>query len=526
MFLLVLVSVISIFFNLIPMTKIVTDQMTFAMAMTSNSTKANIASLISSSGDDDAYDWQEDSDDQQQASHLTKNDSFSSTSSRAIDLSLLSLPDNRHSVNWWSSYANKIARHFVAWDHNLNNIQNKDDKTMASSPYSHYGWCILEKPNEPTHFWRLQEPGERAIGLIYIKLYKASSSTCEGISINIAHNVASRITTNEIQRQPNNITVSIATSTQTSIAPNTSPPEVPPCIHYNRHEFADMNAHSRQHRSYPNLLWTFVRDPYSRSLSHIYHFDISRKQSIEPTVDNIISKLEIYKSFQTMYLLPYEIKNNNLFQIRKRKVPTTASRFAPPSVQQVEHAVNRIQNDIIKYYDFIGITERMNESLATMILLWKLNVADVIVLSAKRSGGYDDGGYKGRCTQIQKPSSDITTSTILQDYVRNGNFSNYNADMLLYDAVNRSLDLTIEKVGGNAKVQSVVKLIEELQSVAETQCQREAVFPCSENGKIQKEKAKESCYVQDAGCGHQCVTKVLSEYIANHPTPQIFTPSS
>ena len=49
----------------------------------------------------------------------------------------------------------------------------------------------------------------------------------------------------------------------------------------------------------------------------------------------------------------------------------------------------------------------MNESLAAMILLWKLNVADVIVLSAKRSGGYDDGGYKGKCTKIQKPSRDV-----------------------------------------------------------------------------------------------------------------------
>ena len=54
-------------------------------------------------------------------------------------------------------------------------------------------WCILEEPNNPTP-WFLDN-GKPAQGLIYIKLYKASSSTLEGITWSIATNVARRLHT-------------------------------------------------------------------------------------------------------------------------------------------------------------------------------------------------------------------------------------------------------------------------------------------------------------------------------------------
>ena len=86
-----------------------------------------------------------------------------------------------------------------------------------------------------------------------------------------------------------------------------------------------------------------------------------------------------------------------------------------------------------------------------------------------------------------------------------------------------SLDLTINKLG-KSNVERIVSIIEELQTVAESKCQQQAIFPCSSDGTNQKWKAKDSCYVQDAGCGHECVTQALDEYISNHPTPLIFIP--
>ena len=447
-----------------------------------------------------------------------------------------------HNVEgWWSNYTSKIARAFVPWNHNHPGIigtNNNDDDP--------YGWCIPEKVNQPTHKWRLQESPEGkeiAIGILYVKLYKASSSTCEGISINIAHNVAKRI--------------------KGDVYSNTHTQEpTPPCIHYNRHVFADLNGHSRSYRSYPNsLLWTFVRNPYKRSLSHIYHFDVSREKSFSSseqiTPRAIIAKLEDYKNFQTNYLLPYGgVKDKDELWKSKRNNNNNKAKKAA-SMRQVENVADKLQNDIINYYDFIGVTERMNESLAVMILLWKLHVKDVIVLDAKRSGGYDDGGHQNTCIKIQKPSKNITSSSIIEQYVHgngggarsklgissgsdendgDGNnkranngkssslsFSDFNADILLHDAVNMSLDLTINKLG-KSNVERIVSLIEELQTVAESKCQQQAIFPCSPDGTIQKLKAKDSCYVQDAGCGHECVTQALDEYISNHPTPLIFIP--
>ena len=174
-----------------------------------------------------------------------------------------------------------------------------------------------------------------------------------------------------------------------------------------------------------------------------------------------------------------------------------------------------IEKHIIDHYDFIGITERMDESLAVMTLLWDLDASDVIVLSSKRSGGYDAGGGTGnqkrqrerKCTKIQK----ATRTRAIDAFFGSRAYQDGNADLLLYYAVNQSLDLTIQDIG-ETKVEQRVKQIQQLQKIAEAKCLDSAYFPCSANGTLQLELASQSCYVQDAGCGHQCVHEELRRY--------------
>jgi hypothetical protein len=167
-----------------------------------------------------------------------------------------------------------------------------------------------------------------------------------------------------------------------------------------------------------------------------------------------------------------------------------------------------MKTNIFDEYDFIGVTERFAESLATMVLLWDLEPTDVIVLSAKQAGGYDDAGDTGRCSKILRPPR--TPSPAVHDYLSNEHAVD-NADFLLWEAANESLDRTIQQLGKD-RVQKVVDEIRNLQTLAEQYCGRKAHFPCNSRGQKQLQLAAKSCYVQDAGCGYKCVYKIMAQY--------------
>jgi hypothetical protein len=138
--------------------------------------------------------------------------------------------------------------------------------------------------------------------------------------------------------------------------------------------------------------------------------------------------------------------------------------------------------------------------------LFDLDDKDMIVLSAKTSGGYDDGEYK-KCFLIQKP---FTTPEV-DEYLAT-DFKVNNADYLMYAAANRSLDLTIDALG-RKRVEESVRKHRVLQKLAEEQCLAQAVFPCSSaNGTKNGRLSKLDCYGQDSGCAYPCVDRVIQEY--------------
>jgi hypothetical protein len=53
-------------------------------------------------------------------------------------------------------------------------------------------------------------------------------------------------------------------------------------------------------------------------------------------------------------------------------------------------------------YQFIAITERMDESLVVHKLLPGFDDSAMVVLSSKKVGGFDDGLSKGTCHAFQK----------------------------------------------------------------------------------------------------------------------------
>jgi hypothetical protein len=357
---------------------------------------------------------------------------------------------------WWSNYAETLSRVY--------------------QPRPNSTWCIPE--TTPTHEWRLNEQNE-AVGLIYIKTYKASSSTAEGVSLSIAHNVGKRLP-----------------STWDDSSQRKKPASA--CIHYNRHVFQDIGGlQYRASSRAVSLIWTMVRHPIERDLSSFYFFEVSRKVNVTVTDQLILDKFRSYKGFQTSYLLPWQTN------------PWGAGKELLVKADQGKRSqvLEWMSTKIFDEYDFIGITERFDESLAVMVLLWDLETTDVIVLSAKQAGGYDDAGHTGRCSKIIRPEP---PSPAVKEYWSHEHAVD-NADFLLWDAANLSLDRTIQQLGVE-RVGKVVEEIQNLRKLAEYWCAHKAYFPCNSRGQKQLKLSEKSCYVQDAGCGYSCVDKIMTKY--------------
>mmetsp|Transcript_61709 Transcript_61709/g.177659 ORF Transcript_61709/g.177659 Transcript_61709/m.177659 type:complete len:460 (+) Transcript_61709:156-1535(+) len=312
-------------------------------------------------------------------------------------------------------------------------------------------------------------PGESELklgyGLVFIKVFKAASSTLRGVNRAISHHMAKRL----FDGQNDNLTITS-------------------CRHDDDHSSArNLNDMVRDE----SFLWSFIRNPRSRDLSQFYHFSVTR-MGRDPYSDDAVKSIKRSKNAQTKFMLH-----------GKR----------PPSWNS-PNITSFLRREIMEKFDFIGVTERMTESLAVLTLLWDLDPTDVIVLGAKQATGdaYDDGKYKSTCFKlVPAPKKDSDIPPKMAQYLNSPNHTEGNLDFLLYAAVNRTLDNTIHKLGPE-RVRERGDLISKLQSMAEKECQEKAVFPCSSDGVRQRARAKWSCYVNDSGCGHKCVDAVLSQY--------------
>jgi hypothetical protein len=267
--------------------------------------------------------------------------------------------------------------------------------------------------------------------------------------------------------------------------------------------------HSYRQREGYSLLWTLVRQPRKRDLSQVFFFLVSRGNMSSNNTNKLINGIQKNRNKQMKYLIGTSSERSKQQQEQQ-----------PQNNTNTEVASKQIKSLIIDQYDFIGVTERLPESLAVMTLLWNLHPTDVIVLSTKKSlpknedannNGvvYDDGGGKHICKKILSPPIHPT----VRKYLNSKSYINKQTDYLLYYAVNESLDRTIQVLGPTI-VQERMILISKLQRLAEIHCQHDerTIFPCSSDGIYQGELSSKSCYVQDAGCGHECVNHIMDLY--------------
>jgi len=337
-------------------------------------------------------------------------------------------------------------------------------------------------------------------GFIYVKVPKSASSTLAAVNIRLARGVTERFQNTSTQQQDQ----------------QQQQKQSQYCISFQNHIVGAGYHYGNRDRS-KSFLWGSVREPASRSLSRVY-FQLSRGNSTDINDNEVV--LEALKNGYHPQTGTVGPKGKGGFQLqyltlqdKSRPIPDWYfyNKQQPTAVQEprrLEVVVQRVIND----YDFIAVSERMDESLVVLQYLLNLALSDVLVSSSKVGGGINNYSYNAKhkvCLPLQKPK---TFTNVVEEYTTSDEWYAINyGDYLLYDAANDSLDLTISYIVETVGRDRFDKALESLRNahrLVSKECSGRTYTQCSSSGEVQLEKSLGDCYTEDSGCGYRCIDEI------------------
>mmetsp|Transcript_63843 Transcript_63843/g.177104 ORF Transcript_63843/g.177104 Transcript_63843/m.177104 type:complete len:272 (-) Transcript_63843:134-949(-) len=219
---------------------------------------------------------------------------------------------------------------------------------------------------------------------------------------------------------------------------------------------------SRLRLQLPVLHVTFLREPIDRAFSEIYHFKVSRRGR-EPTPEYLIRSLSrVSGSYETGY---------------------------------IQRGTSGNAQDVLGDYDFVGVTERMDESLVVARHILGLpSWCDVLYVSAKNSSGPPHRDDTGAEFVAHVPLSEQPEK--VRRYVDSHEFrAKFKQDMELYSSANARLDRWIADIGP----EDFKRQLGEFQAL-----QGRATDKCG--GFFTNRTAH--CYSNDEGCRYRCLDRL------------------
>jgi len=260
-----------------------------------------------------------------------------------------------------------------------------------------------------------------------------------------------------------------------------------------------------------SFLWGSIRDPAARPLSRVFFSHISQWNNTADD-ETILSVLRGNYDVQGGCIS----RGQGGFQLRYIALDpleewTAWGKEFPTIVQRSDIIEEQVRN-VTQQYDFLALTERMDESTVALQLLLGLNVGDVLSTSAKVGG---DGYYfskKSECIPLRCiPLRKTYASPAVREYLESDEWQAINyGDYLLYAAANRSLDLTIDRLGRD-RFEKALQRYRSAMKIVRDECQSEIFFPCSPDGIPQEDLAQSNCYTADEGCGYACIDRLVHE---------------
>jgi hypothetical protein len=371
--------------------------------------------------------------------------------------------------------------------------------------------CI--KP-EPTWSTMAIQSTPTTTGLLFVKPYKTASSTGAGLHLRIARNAADRQHNEQSTHAQDNWPIC---QCRFDHGPFLRPAYT---LNYGNRD---------RKRSY---LWTIIRDPTERAISFFFFFYVSRKK-LEPSdaqfkqyllndrrttsrLDASNRTITVVHDLDDLMKLGQSLETTQDYYIEtlstKKYLPRpafreTRKRSISPQQKRFHSDPIAFANEILDDYNFIAISERLDESAVVLMHLLGVPMSDILFLNAKGHGRHYDDGMNSKCTYIWpsfvSPSiKEFFASKQWQDRIR--------YDEALYSAANRSLDLTIDYVIGRSVFDDDLKRYRKAQALGSEKCSLVAKFPCTEAG-VFVPREKTDCIWKDSACGTGCLDEIATE---------------
>jgi hypothetical protein len=160
-----------------------------------------------------------------------------------------------------------------------------------------------------------------------------------------------------------------------------------------------------------------------------------------------------------------------------------------------------VVQEILDEYDFIGVTERMDESLIVMKFLLNLTLKEILYAKPSRTAGSFSNGFPDRPCVYLVPS--FVTPGIGKYFESPEWKKRIEGDELLYRAANKSLDRTIDALGRD-RVERTLQQFKKAQAYVQQQCKGKVHGMCDEGGKVIPLENR-TCYIWGEGCDYQCI---------------------
>jgi Sulfotransferase family len=178
-----------------------------------------------------------------------------------------------------------------------------------------------------------------------VKTHKTGSSTAAGVTLRMAQQIARK----------RNLTFEVAADRTTPRTDWTL------CRNRFKHAHTHKMGYENRDRS-RSFLWSIVREPTARAVSHYFHTLVSRRNrnaSDESFLKFLHSQAKAF---------PLDFEDYQIKYLSFRYLP----RMNRSSYDPVEEIHSILQN-----YDFVAITERLDESLVAMQMLLGLDAEDI-----------------------------------------------------------------------------------------------------------------------------------------------------
>ena len=229
-----------------------------------------------------------------------------------------------------------------------------------------------------------------------------------------------------------------------------------------------------------NWYMAFVRDPTDRAVLDFFRYQVSQHKW-EPTD-------AAFRSFLTDS--PGRYRNRYLQELSQKEP-------SDPTDDDTDTTASIIRS-ILQDYDFIGVSERLDESLVVLQLLLGLPLSKIVYAA-------DPGPFRFFVDYCVYQTDPFLSPVMREYFASSPEWRQQTAgDRLLHQAANASLDATIQTLG-QQRVQQQLQLYRKAMRMVQTECATETVFPCSDDGMLRKDHG---CLLLHAGCGTPCLDRI------------------